>query len=194
MNNRRTILTVMATALIALCLPALAAAQGSNDPWGRNRNDGSNGRYDRYDQRNLREVAKRVNDRSKDFQRHLDSALDHSRYDNSRREDRINDTARDFRDAASAFKDRIGNGRDVNRAEGEARRLLQLGAQIERFVSRNRLDSRSDSDWSQISQDLRLIADAYGFNGNGGGYRRDDDRDRRRDNNNIPWWQRLPRP
>jgi hypothetical protein len=79
---------------------------------------------------------------------------------------------------------------------GEARRLIQLGAQIDRFISRNRLDARSSSDWSQIRQDLRLIADAYGFsiNGNDGSYRRDDDdnRNRRRDDN-VSWWQRLPR-
>lgn len=201
MSNRRTILTVIATALMALCLPVLASAQ--YDPYGRNRdrdygrNDGS---YGRYDNRFLRDAARRVNDRSKDFQRHLDSALDNSRYDNSRREDRINDTAREFRNAADNFKDSVGDGRNQNRGANEARRLLQLGSQIERFVSRVRLDSRSASDWSQIRQDLRLIANAYGFNYDGGydgGYRRDDDyrrddRNRRRDNN--PWWQRLPRP
>jgi hypothetical protein len=210
MNNRRTILTVIATALIALCLPVLASAQGSYDPYGRNRDnrdyrrDGDYGRdngYGRYDSRSLRDAARRVNDRSKDFQRHLDDALDHSRYDGSRREDRINETAREFHNAADDFKDRIGNGRDLNRAEGEARRLLQLGQQIDRFASRNQLDSRSSNDWSQIRQDLRLIADAYGYSFNGndgynrdnGGYRRNDDRNRRRDDN-VPWWQRLPRP
>lgn len=192
MNNRRTILIVIATALIALCLPVLASAQGY-DPYGRN-----NG-YGRYDSRYLRDAARRVNDRSKDFQRHLDSALDHSRYDDTRREDRINETARDFRNAADNFKDSIGDGRNLNRSANEARRLLQLGAQIDRFVSRIRLDSRTASDWSQIRQDLRLIADAYGFNNGGydGGYRRDDDyrrddRNRRRDN--APWWQQWPRP
>lgn len=203
MNNRRTILTVFATALLALCLPVLAAAQGSYDPYGRNRDnrDYRNDRnYGRYDSRTLRDAARRVNDRSRDFQRHLDSALDHSRYDDSRREDRINDVGQEFRNAASNFKDRIGDGRNMNRASGEARQLLQIAQRIDRFVSRNRLDSRTSSDWSQIRQDLRVIADAYGFNfnGNDGYIRRDDDYrrndDRNRRNNDIPWWQRIPRP
>ncbi|HEY0405449.1 MAG TPA: hypothetical protein VGC89_06960 [Pyrinomonadaceae bacterium] len=190
MNNRRTILTVVATALVALCLPVLAAAQGS---YGRNE-----GYYGRYDARSLREAARRVSDRSRDFQRHLDSALDRSRYDDTRREDRINDAAQEFRSAASNFKDRISDARNANRAAGEARQLLQIAARIDRFVSRNRLDSRAASDWSQIRQDLRLIADAYGFNFNSGydrrddDYRRNDDRNRRRDND--PWQQRIPRP
>lgn len=198
MSNRRTILTVIATALMALCLPLLASAQYDRN---RDRDYGRNdGYYDRYDSRSLRDAARRVNDRSKDFQRHLDSALDHSRYDDTRREDRINDTAREFRNAADNFKDRVGDGRNQNRGANEARRLLQLGSQIERFIQRSRLDSRTLNDWSQIRQDLRLIANAYGFSYDGGydgGYRRDDDyrrddRNRRRDNN--PWWQRLPRP
>lgn len=187
MNNRRTILTVVATALVALLLPVLAAAQGVYDPYGRRRD---NRDYGRYNQRNLRDVARRVHERSKDFQRHVDEALDRSRYDDTRREDRINDVARDFRNAASDFKDEIGNGGNLNQGANEAQRLLRLGSQIDRVVSRIRLDSRSASDWAQIRQDLRIISNAYngGYYGRDDGYRRDD-RYRRR---NAPWWQRIP--
>lgn len=189
MNNRRTILTVLATALLALCLPALAAAQGS---YGRGRNDGY---YGRYDGRSLRDAARRVHERSRDFQRHVDEALDRSRYDDTRREDRINDAAREFRNAASDFRDRIGDGRNLNHAGNEAQRLLQLGSRIDRFISRNRLDSRAASDWSQIRQDLRLIANVYSNrydDYDDDRYRRDD-RYRGRRNTNVPWWQRIPR-
>lgn len=180
MNNRRTILTVVATALIALCLPVLASAQGS---YGR----GSYGRDDRYNNRSLRDAARRVSDRSRDFQRHIDEALDRSRYDDTRREDRINDVARDFRNTANDFKNQVGDGRNLNRGANEAQRLLQLGSQIDRFISRNRIDSRSASDWSQIRQDLRLIADAYGSR-----YNNNDGYNGRNRRNNAPWWQRLP--
>jgi hypothetical protein len=180
MNNRRTILTVVATALLALCLPVLASAQGS---YGRGRYDGYD-RYDRYN-RTLRDAARRVSDRSRDFQRHIDAALDRSRYDDTRREDRINEMANDFRNAANGFRNEVGDGRNINRGADEAQRMLQLASRIDRFISRTRLDSRSAYDWSQIRQDLRVIADAYGFRLNGsGGY----DRDNRR--GNAPWWQR----
>jgi hypothetical protein len=184
MNNRRTILTVIATALLALCLPVLASAQGS---YGRGRNDDNYGRDDRYNNRSLRDAARRVSDRSRDFQRHVDDALDRSRYDDTRREDRINEIAKDFRNAANDLRNQVGDGRNINRGADEAQRLLQLGSRIDRFISRNRLDSRAASDWSQIRQDLRLIADAYGYriNGNGGYDRRDDNR-----RGNAPWWQR----
>jgi hypothetical protein len=186
-NRRRFIPTVIAAALMAVFLPVVASAQwGNNDRWGRDRN---NGRYDnRNENRTLRDAARRVDDRSGDFQRHLDSALDRSRYDNSRREDNINQIAAEFRNAASQFRNRIGDGRDLNRGTGEAQRLLQLGSRIDRLVGRVRLDSRTQSDWSQIRQDLRVIGDLYRGHYNNGGYNGRNDRR----NNNDDWWRRLP--
>jgi hypothetical protein len=196
MNRRRFIPTVMAAALMALFLPLVASAQwGNNDRWGRN---GNNGRYDdRYDNRTLRDAARRVDDRSGDFQRHLDSALDRSRYDDTRREDNINQLALEFRNAASRFRNRVGDGRDYNRGADEAQRLLQMGARIDRIIGRIRVDSRTQADWSQIRQDLRLIGDFFGGRYNNGGYNGRDDgygrgNDRNRRNNNNDWWRRSP--
>lgn len=171
-NRRRLIMNVVAAALIALFLPALAAAQGNYDPWGRDRRDSrrndDNGRYGyRYDTRALRDAARRLDDRSRDFQRHLDSALDRSRIDGTRREDRINEIASEFRSAASALRNSVGDGRNINRSSDEARRVLQLGSRIDQFIVRQRLNSRAESDWFQIRQDLRVIADIFGFNGGG---------------------------
>jgi hypothetical protein len=164
----------MATALMALFLPVVASAQwGNNDRWGRGRN---NGRYDnRYENRTLRDAARRVDARSGDFQRHLDSALDRSRYDDTRREDNINQIAAEFRHAASQFRNSVGDGRDFHRGSNEAQRLLNLGSRIDHLVGRLRLDSRTRSDWSQIRQDLRVISNFYRGNYNGG-YGRGNDR------------------
>jgi hypothetical protein len=170
-NRRRFIPTVIAAALVALFLPLIASAQGSYDPWGRDRRD--NGRYDnRYDNRTLRDAARRLANMSGDFQRHLDGALDHSRIDGTRREDNINQIAAEFRNAASQFRYRVGDGRDLNRGAGEAQRLLQLGSRIDRLVARARLDRRTESDWMQIRQDLRLIGDFFAGRNNSGGYGR----------------------
>lgn len=185
-NRRRFIPTVITAALVALFLPVVASAQwgNNNDRWGRN-----NGRYDnRYENRTLRDAARRIDDRSGDFQRHLDSALDRSRVDNTRREDNINQMAAEFRNAASRFRNRVGDGRDYNRGTDEAQRLLNLGSRIDRVISRLRLDSRTQSDWSQIRQDLRVIGDFYRGAYNNGGYNGRNDRR----NSNDEWWRRLP--
>lgn len=182
MRNRRTIfLTVIATALLALSLPSLAAAQGGYDPYyGRDRDYRRNRRddYGRYDIRYLRDSVRRLKDLSGRFEDHLDSALDRSRVDGTRREDRLNEVARDFHQAARALEDRFDDRRDLNRSAGEAQRVLNIGGQLDRIVFRVG-DGRVRNDWMQIRQELNVIANAYGYRtngyyGNDDYYRRDD--------------------
>jgi hypothetical protein len=183
----------MMAALIALCLPALAAAQGVYAPYGRpdyRRNDDyrrDNGRYGRYDYRQVRDSVRRLENASDRLQRDLDRALDRSRVDGTRREDRINQLARDFHRATENLKDRFGDGHDLYRSEGEARRVFDLASQIGRIIQRNaRYDNRVASDWSQVQQELNIIGDAYGSRYNNGDYRNN-----RRDNRDE-WWRRWP--
>ncbi|HEX8069253.1 MAG TPA: hypothetical protein VF546_04825 [Pyrinomonadaceae bacterium] len=202
MNRRTTILSFIAAAIFAVCLPGLASAQ-SNDPWwgrDRDRRSRDDGYYGRYDERTLRDAAQRIKNRARDLERDVDRYLDNSRQNGTRREDRVNEQAQEFRRAADRFKDRVGNGRDLNRSADEARELISRANQIDRVLGRGRVDSRVYSDWSSINQDLRLVADIYGLRYNGGGYnnggyypddrRYPNDRDRR--NNNDDWWRRIP--
>lgn len=198
-NRRKLISTIFVVALIALCLPVMAAAQGRYDPYGgdygRNRDyRRDDRRYGNYDQRRLRDSVKRLENLSGDFQRHLDSALDRSRYDHSNREDRINDIASEFHHATEHLEDRYDDGRNINRSSGEARRVLQLGSQLNGFMRRNQLGGRAESDWARIRQDLQVVANAYGFNFgdfDNRNDRYDDNRDYRRRGNtrrtNWPW-------
>lgn len=189
-NRRRLIPTIFAVALAALCLPVLAAAQGGY--YGNDRDNRRNDNNNRYNYRALRDSVKRVQDRSDNFQDHLDDALDRSRYDDSRREDNINEVAKQFKNAADRLEDRYDDGRNVNRSSNEARHLLQLGGRINAFMLRNRMGGRVESEWARIRQDLNIIASAYGFNMgdfNNGNYRNDDN-NRRRGNNrrsSYPW-------
>ena len=189
MTNRRfTILTFAAVALATFLAPASAGAQTvwdrirdraeqqrDRDPdWGRNRRDddryGRNGRLSDYDRRQLRDLARRIDDRSRDLQRDIDRALDHSRVNGTNREDRINDEARDFRNAAARFRGVAGDSNDLYRSRDEARNLLDQAAQLNRVLNRVRGDGRTQSDWSQLRSDLRRVADIYNlrFNDNGG--------------------------
>ncbi len=172
-DRRRSFPTVIAAALIALCLPLLASAHGNYDPWDngqdrdylQDRRDGDH-RYDAsdgYNRERLRDSVRRVKKQSKEFEKRLDSALDQSRYDNSRREDHANKEAQEFREAAEDLKDKVGDGRNFNRSANEARKLLQMAVHLDRFISRSRLGSRVHSDWARIRQELDIIADVYGF-------------------------------
>jgi hypothetical protein len=175
MAIRRTIIsTVILAAFIVLSLPAMAAAQGTNQWWqdrdyGRNqgrRNDD----FNRFQRERLRASARRISDLSRQFERDLDRSLDRSRIDGTIREDRINDQARTFRFAADDLRNRLGDARNLYSATGAARNLLQLGARIDRVMSRVRMNPRAASDWAQIRQELRVISNAFGFRGGDFGY------------------------
>jgi hypothetical protein len=200
MKNRRTMrLSIFAAAMMALCLPVLAAAQGGYGypDYGRNRNDN----YRRYDERYLRDSIHRLDRLAKDFERDLDRSLDNSRVNGTRREDRINAQGHDFRRAVSNLKSNFGNGRDLNRSRDEAQRVLQEAQQFSRIGRAGAVDNRVASDWSQIQQELRVISDAYGlgYGGyNNGGYypngRNNPNNQNNRNRNNNDWWRRILRP
>lgn len=194
LNRRFTILTFAAVALATFIAPASASAQSvwdrirdraeqerqRDDDWRRNRRDdddryGRNGRMSDYERRQLRDLARRIDDRSRDLQRDIDRLLDNSRINGTNREDRINDEARDFRNAAGRFRGVAGDNNELYRSRDEASRLLQQASQLSRALGRRtRLDSRTANDWNQLRGDLRTVADIYnlrfnddrGYNGN----------------------------
>jgi hypothetical protein len=195
MMNRHTLkFSLLASAVLALCLPVAAAAQWGGYPDNRN-----NGRNDRYDDRYLRDTVQRLDRLAKDFERDMDRALDRSRVNGTEREDRINEQVHQFRDAVGDLKSNVGNGRDLNRSADEARRVMDQSQQVDRIARPRWFDGRLSSQWSQIQRELRVISDIYGFRYNGGGYGRDDDYRRRddrndRNNRNNDWWRRIPFP
>ena len=180
MTSRRfTLLTFAAVALATFLAPADAAAQSiwdrirdraeqqqRDDDWRRNRRDdddryGRNGRMSDYERRQLRDLARRIDDRSGELQRDVDRLLDNSRYNGSNREDRINNEARDLRRAAERFRNVAGDNDRLDRSRDEARNLLNEASRFSRMLGRLRLDNRTASDWNQIRSDLRTVANIY---------------------------------
>jgi hypothetical protein len=197
MTNRRTLsFSILAAAILALSLPALAAAQGGYGypDYGRSRN----GNYGRYDERYVKDSIQRLDRLAKDFEKDLNRALDNSRVNGSRNEDYLNAQARDFRRAVGSLKSNFGNGRDLNRSRDEAQRVLQEAQQFDRLGRSRAIDSRVASDWSQIQRELNTIADAYGlgYNGgyNNGGYYPNGRNNPNNRNQNNDWWRRIPWP
>ena len=192
MTNRRTLsFSILAAALIALCLPAVAAAQWDRYPdYGRDR-DRDNGRYGRYDDRYLRNSIQRLDRLSKNFESAVDRELDRSHEDGTRHEDRVNNEVHDFRRAVGDLKSRFGNGRDLNRSRNEAQRVLQTAREAERASRHHFRNGRLANLWSEIRQELNVISQAYGSYGYNDDYDRND---RNRRSNNNDWWRRLPVP
>jgi chromosome segregation ATPase len=194
MNRFKRLITMFAFSLLVLGLPTLASAQwrdrDRNDDYRtdrRNRDDDddyyrNNRRYDR----NLQATIRNLKNRSKEFARRLDRELDRSRYDDRNREDQLNRLARSFKDAADDLDDAYDNRRDLRRSEDEARRVIQIGQQIDNALYRLRLSYNVQGDWNRIRQDLNALGNAYGYNYN--------NRNRNRNDRNGDWRNRLPWP
>jgi hypothetical protein len=176
MNRTKKLIAFFAFALMILALPSIASAQ-----WRDNRrNDDDYNRSGRYN-RNLESTIKNLKNRSREFARRLDRELDRGRYNDRNREDRLNNLADQFSDAARRLDDRYDGRRDYNRTSDEARRVIQLGQQLDSALYRARLNYNVQNDWNRIRQDLDILADAYGYNNrnnrrNSGGWR-----------NNVPF-------
>ena len=190
MNRFRNLIGVFAFALLILTLPVAASAQyrnDRNDDDGYYRNDRQNNRNGNYN-RNLEATIKNLKNRSKQFERQVDRALDRSRYDDRNREDRINQLAGDFANAAKRLDDEYDNRRDYNNSYDEAQRVLQLGNQLDRAISRARLNGNVQNDWYRIRQDLNVLANAYNYDN------RNNRNNRNRQGSNGDWRNRIPFP
>ena len=160
-----------------LCLPGIASAQyGEYDPYGRNGSYG-NGGYGNYG--DMRSVVRDLKSKAGQFQRELDRDLDHSRYNGTRREDQINQLARDFKSVVNRLN---SNGYDNGRSN-DINRVLDLGSQIDRTIGRGRAGYNAQNLWSGIRYDLDALRNANGYNNRNRNGRYPNNR------NGLPsWW------
>ena len=207
MNRLKKLIGIFAFSLLILGLPSITSAQWRNDrdrddddddDGGYSRNDDHrNSRNDDYrnnrssrNNRNLQSTVKNLKNRSANFERRLDRELDNSRYNGRNREDRINQIAKEFADAADDLDDKYDNRGDYNRSADEAQRVLQLGNQLDRAVSRARLNGNLQNEWNSIRYDLDTLANAYNYNNNN----RNNRSNRRNRQGNGDWRNNIPFP
>lgn len=191
MNRITKFFAVGAFALMILALPTVASAQ-----WGgRDRDDDyyGNGRYNR----NIRGTLQSLKGKARAFENQTNRAEDRrdDRDDrwgdiwggrrNNRRGDygRLEDLADNFRRATDRLADKYGNGRNLNNSRDEARRVLEIGNQIEYELRSLRGGNNLQRQWNNIRHDLNVVADVYGgYYGNG------------RNNRSGDWRNRIPFP
>lgn len=157
-----------AFALTILALPSVASAQ-----WGGRDNDYyGNGRYNR----DIRGTLQSLKYKARDFENQTNRAEDRRDDDrwggvwgNNRNRrggtyGRLEDLADRFRKATDDLADDYGKGRNLNNSRDEARRVLDIGNQIENELRNLRGGRNLDRQWSQIRYDLNVVADVYGGN------------------------------
>ncbi|HKP73463.1 MAG TPA: hypothetical protein VJT82_11030, partial [Pyrinomonadaceae bacterium] len=106
------------------------------------------------------QVLARIENKAERFRISLAQALDQSRYDNTRREDNINNILDDFNHVVDHVRDRYAR-RQLTNADVDA--LLQRAARIDRFMTNrsNRLSIAAQNDWTSLKTDLNQLASIY---------------------------------
>ncbi|MEO5858346.1 MAG: hypothetical protein ABIR33_05290 [Pyrinomonadaceae bacterium] len=211
MNRISKLIGVGAFALMFLGLPSMASAQyypGGNGGYG-------NGGYgNNRNNRDLRGTIQNLKNRARQFETATNRVEDRRDDRDDRRDNRnggwgnnrnagwgnnrgggdygrLEDLADNFRKATDRLENSYGNGRNLNGSRDEARRVLDIGNQIENELRRLRGGQNLERQWSQIRYDLNAISNVYGGNyGNGGGY----NNNRYPNGNNGDWRNRIPFP
>ena len=184
MKRFTNLASILALSMVVLILPAVASAQ-----WGGNNRDDDYYRNSRYN-RNIRGTIQNLKNHARNFERRLDRVDDrddNGRWgnngpwgNNNRRVDHLQELADRFMRATDDLADEYGNGRDMRGSRDEARRVLDIGSQIENTLYNSRSNRKVSHEWDRISYDLRVLADAYGLNYRNGR------------NNNGSWRDRVP--
>jgi hypothetical protein len=104
-----------------------------------------------YNQR-LTNVVNDLHNNAQRFQDRMRDVLNQSRINNTNAEDDINDLAKRFEDHTNSLKDTIN---DNQRLQGEARRVIDDAATIQKFLDAHpRLRSSVQSEWNAVQTNL----------------------------------------
>jgi hypothetical protein len=166
MKRFTIIAAIFAFAVVLLALPSIASAQRRD----RDRDDDYYGRDDNYRNsrynRNIRGTLQNLKNKARNFERRTDRLDDrrNDRYGRRDRYDNLEELADRFAKATDKLADEYGNGRNLNGSRDEARRVLDIGSQIDQAMYRSGGNRNLANEWNRISYDLRILADTYGMN------------------------------
>ena len=121
----------------------------------------------RLNDKDIEKIIKRIEQQSDHFRSSLDEALDKSRFNGTNREDNLNALIKDYYEQTKRLRDHFDKHHSAT-ADVEA--VLDRAARIDNFMSRNRLSSKAQDNWSTLKGNLDELASAYNVSWRWGGY------------------------
>lgn len=121
----------------------------------------------RVSDKEVERLIKRIEQQSDRFRSRLDSDLDKSRFNGTNREDDINSFIKDYYEQTKRLSDHFDKHHS---ATGDVEAVLDRAARIDDFMSRNRLSSKAQDEWSTLKSNLDELASAYNVSWRWGGY------------------------
>lgn len=112
----------------------------------------------RLNDKDVERILHRIEDQSHRFKSSLDSALDRSRLNGTRREDDVNQFIKEFDNEVKRLHDRFADHKSV---AADVQAVLDRAARIDEFMARRQLGGRAESDWSTLKANLDELSQAY---------------------------------
>ena len=122
----------------------------------------------RISDKEVEKILHRIEQQSDRFRSSLDAALDKSRFNGTRREDDINSFIKDFYEQTKRLHHQFDSHKS---AAPDVQAVLERAARIDDFMTRNRLRSKAEDDWSTLKTYLDQLAEAYNVSWRWDGYR-----------------------
>lgn len=140
-------ITLLSLVFVMTCLGTLTCAQAqvSGQPY-------------RLSDKEVERILHRIEDQANKFRHSLDASLDRSRLNGTNREDDINAFIKSFDEQTKALHDRFDDHKSV---APDVEAVLNRAADIDRFLRRQRLNERAQTDWSNLRASLDELAAAY---------------------------------
>ena len=121
----------------------------------------------RIDDKEVRNMIRRIEQQSDKFRGSLDSALDKSRFDGSTREDDINSFVKDFYEQTKHLHDQFERHKST---APDVQTVLDRASRIDGFMRRYPLTPRAQEDWAGVKAYLNDLAGAYNVGWQWAGY------------------------
>lgn len=125
------------------------------------REDRRNNRWGNTNKRAIENLVRRVEDRTDSFVRQFDRALDNSRADGTRREDRLNELASELERATNQLRREFDRSDSLQENRDEVERCISIASRIDRAVSRGRVGNGVQNTWRTLRNELNALARAY---------------------------------
>ncbi len=101
----------------------------------------------------------------------FDYALDNSRLNNTRRENRLNELAKSLETATDELRREFDRNDSRQENSAEVRKCLNIASDIDVAMRNRRLNRATENNWRVVRTELNALARAYNLSPTGGAYR-----------------------
>lgn len=116
-------------------------------------------------------IIKNVEQRTDVFVKQFDKSLDNSRLNGTRREDNLNQRARDLESATDELRREFDRRDRWDENRDEVSKCINIASDINVAMRNRRFNRATENNWANVRSELNELARVYGLPRIGGAYR-----------------------